>query len=46
MEEKYELLASVLKALQAEGVLDGLVICYDPQQYNSPAAGTGGLYSA
>ncbi len=33
MEEKYELLASVLKALQAEGVLDGLVIVGSWCQY-------------
>lgn len=33
MEEKYKLLASVLKALQAEGVLDGLVIVGSWCQY-------------
>lgn len=33
MEEKYELLASVLKALQAKGVLDGLVIVGSWCQY-------------
>jgi len=33
MEEKYELFASVLKALQEEGVLDGLVIVGSWCQY-------------